>query len=206
MKTSLHSLRQPDVVSFDPAGFEDACADLMRQVQADFRPDALIAVPTGGLHVAEAMARSAGGRLPVLSMTCRRASTAAKNRLAGLKALAARLPRPVADRLRVFEHALLTQRTRPAPAAPYIFDPQELSRLRAWLSGARGRASLLIVDDAVDSGVTLHHVLEAVRGLAPSTAVIRSAVITVTTPRPLAQPHYALHQGQLCRFPWSLDA
>ena len=198
--------RRQDVVTLDRSGFEDACADLMAQVTQDFRPDALIGIRTGGFYVAEAMARSAGSALPVLPLTCRRASTAIKEKSGAFKALVARLPRPLVDRLRVWEHAMLTRGGGTELGEPYRFDPDELSHLDRWLSCHGRGASLLIVDDAVDTGATLAHVMEAVAHRAPDGADIRSAVITVTTPQPRISPWYRLYDQQLCRFPWSFDA
>lgn len=195
-----------DVVSFDQDHFDAACSDLMDGVLQNGRPDALIGIRTGGLYVAEAMARSFGSQVPVLSLTCRRPTTAYKNGVASLKTLVTALPRPVVDRLRVWEHAMLTSRPRSAPPPGHHFDPEELAQLDDWLKGAGKQPSLVVVDDAVDSGATLFRVLEAVLHRAPPSSHIRSAVITVTTPRPIISPDITLYHGQLCRFPWSLDA
>lgn len=172
----------------------------------DFRPDAVIGIRTGGLHVAEAMARKSGLSLPVLPLTCRRASTTVKEKSSAFKALVSQLPRPLVDRLRVWEHAMLTRGSRVEPTEPYRFDPDELSHLDDWLSRAGQGVSLLVVDDAIDTGVTLSHVMDVVRKLAPEGADIRSAVITVTTRQPRISPWYSLYDQQLCRFPWSFDA
>jgi hypoxanthine phosphoribosyltransferase len=192
------------VLSFDQSRFDEACAELLRQASRDAPPDALIGIPTGGLWVAQAMARSVAGSLPVLPLTCRRPSTAAKQRARRLLAPLARLPRRVKDWLRVMEHSLLTAKKRP-PVAPYQFDSAEREHLLEWLGRNRERPVLLVVDDAVDSGATLLRVLAELRDLAPAGAVIRSAVVAVTTKAPLIEPDYVFHR-QLCRFPWSLDA
>lgn len=178
----------------------------MRQVLQEGRPDALIAIPTGGLHVAEAMARTLGTGIPILSLTCRRATTQYKQGMAAFKSLMASLPRPIVDRLRVWEHALLTQRSRPTAPCGYQFDKDELTRLSTWLSAAGKAPSVVVVDDAVDSGATLSQVLDVVHRHAPPGARIRSAAITVTTGQPWVTPHHARYHGQLCRFPWSFDA
>jgi hypoxanthine phosphoribosyltransferase len=205
--TMTMQVPQPhDVVSFDQDHFDGACGDLMDTVLENGRPDALIGIRTGGLYVAEAMARSDGSRLPVLSLTCRRPSSAYKNGVSGLKTLVTSLPRPVVDRLRVWEHAMLTSRPRSAPPPGHHFDPDELAELDGWLGSSGRTPSLVVVDDAVDSGATLFRVLEAVLQRAPPAAYICSAVITVTTSRPIISPDFSLYHGQLCRFPWSLDA
>jgi hypoxanthine phosphoribosyltransferase len=206
MNQILRIPQSPDVVSFDQYHFDDACAALMDRVLEGGRPDALIGIRTGGMYVAEAMARSDGGRMPVLSMTCRRPTTSYKQGIATLKTLVTSLPRPVVDRLRVWEHAMLTSRPRSAPLPGHQFDPEELAELDHWMATSGRAPSLVVVDDAVDSGATLFRVLEAVLHRAAPPTYIRSAVITVTTQRPLISPDYSLYHGQLCRFPWSLDA
>jgi hypoxanthine phosphoribosyltransferase len=198
--------RSAGVVSFDGQRFAAVCAELLRRVDGDRRPDVLIGIRTGGLVVAEAMATAAGGDVPVLAMTCRRPSSRHKPRSSTMRRLVATLPRPILDQLRLAEHALLTRKSTAAPRAEYQFAESELNCLDAWIATAGKQPSLLIVDDAVDSGATLSVVLDAVRRRAPLAAAIRSAAITVTTERPLAIPDYALYYRQLCRFPWSLDA
>ncbi|PKU23239.1 phosphoribosyltransferase family protein [Telmatospirillum siberiense] len=197
--------RRPGVVTFDRAGFDEACAALMRLVVQDGCPDALIGIRTGGLYVAQSMAKAAGYTVPVLSITCRRPSTKYKSGSA-LKRLVTKLPRPIVDRLRVLEHAILTAKPKPPQQDDFHLDGDELKGLANWLEGAGQRPSLVVVDDAIDTGATISRVLDAVAYHAPPTARIRSAVITVTTPKPWALPRYTLYSQQLCRFPWSLDA
>jgi len=198
--------RSGGVVSLDRRRFDEVCAELMRHVADDHRPDALIGIRTGGLVVAEAMAKAAGDGLPILAVTCRRPSSRHKPTSSTVRRMVANLPRPLLDQLRVIEHAVLTRKPPPVPQGDYRFDEDELHDLDAWMASSGARPSVLIVDDAVDSGTTLSVVLDAVRSLAPHGATIRSAAITVTTERPLALPDYALYHRQLCRFPWSLDA
>jgi len=198
-------ISRPAILSFDHRSFDRACAELMQQVLKDGRPDVLIGIKTGGFYVADAMADSATRPIPVLPVTCRRPSTGYKNRLGVVKKIIARLPRPVVDRLRVVEHAVLTRKPRSAVQENFEFDPYETQALEAWLVQAGPSPHVVIVDDAVDSGATLSRVLTLVTDRAPPQARIRSAVITVTTQSPLVDPHYTLHRQQLCRFPWSLD-
>lgn len=183
------------VLTLDGHRFEAACASLWALASGENVPDLLIGIRTGGLVVAEAMARAAGAG-PVLALTCRRPSTAHKQRHGVARDLVARLPRPALDRLRLIEHAVLSRR----PPTLREIDPRELAKLDAC--GAR---AVVIVDDAVDSGATLAAVVAAVRARLPA-AEIRTAAIVVTTERPLIAPDYSLYRGQLCRFPWSLDS
>src|SRR5260221_9041712 len=146
--------RPGGVVSLDRKSFDEVCAELMRLVNRDRRPDVLIGIRTGGLVVAESMAKAAGGDLPVLAMTCRRPSSRHKPKSSTMRRLVANLPRPVLDQLRVMEHALLTRRA-PPPPGQFHFGESELERLEAWVAAAGGRPSPLFVCDAVVSRPTL---------------------------------------------------
>jgi len=199
------NLKQQDVVTFDRDGFDQACAALMQLVVQDGWPDALVGIRTGGIYVAESMAKSVGFSLPVMSLTCRRPSTAAKTRFSAVKKIVSSLPRPLVDKLRVIEHAMLTKKPQRGRPEGYSFDQNELAVLDDWLREAGPNPSIVVVDDAVDTGTTLSLVLDAVSQRAPG-GQVRSAVITVTTVNPWATPRYTLYRRQLCRFPWSLDA
>ncbi|HET8995455.1 MAG TPA: phosphoribosyltransferase family protein, partial [Acetobacteraceae bacterium] len=151
------------VRALDRAGaFETACAQLMQIALRDGRPDALIGIRTGGLVVAEAMASALDEPLPVLPLTSRRAGTAAKSRIKLLPKLLKHAPRPVVDRLRVAELRLLSQRRRRSVQQQHV-DPQEAEAIRAYLTRLPPGRTALVVDDAVDSGVTLAAVLDALR-------------------------------------------
>ena len=196
---------KPRVRTLDRSAFNAACSLLMQYVLQDCRPDLLIGIRTGGLVVAEAMASSVPDAAPVMALTSRRASTGAKSRLPWLPVLLKQLPEPVVDGLRVVEHRVLTPRRRARPQGQHV-DPAEIEQIRQHLTGLDRPGVAVVVDDAVDSGVTLAAVLAALRAVCPAAVKFRSAVITVTAESPLAEPDYALYRGDLCRFPWSFDA
>jgi hypoxanthine phosphoribosyltransferase len=204
-RTPPADFARPSVRTLDQPAFDIACANLLRMVATSYAPTLLVGVRTGGLVVAEAMARAAEGRLPVMPLTCRRASTATKSRVPFLHELLAVLPRGAVDAMRVLEHRLLSPR-RKKQARPPDVDHGEAGAIAALLSCSPGDNRLLVVDDAVDSGVTLATVTDLLRTNCPAPTEIRSAVITVTLEAPRAEPDYALYHGVLCRFPWSFDA
>jgi hypoxanthine phosphoribosyltransferase len=191
--------------TLDSRRFAAACAILMQQVTASYRPNVLIGIRTGGLIVAKAMADAAADAVPVMPLTCRRASTATKSRLKLLPALLAALPRPVVDDLRWLEHRLLSNHRRNRPA-PQEVDHAEAAAIGRWLADGPPSPRVLVVDDAVDSGVTLDTVFRSLRETAPPDTEVRAAVVTVTLDRPLIEPDFTLYRGVLCRFPWSFDA
>jgi hypoxanthine phosphoribosyltransferase len=202
--TMQAAMAQRGVMTFDRESFAAACTQLMDMVCGQGKPQMIVGIPTGGMHVAEAMSDAASW-LPIFPLTCRRPSTRHK-RAHGLKTLVRGLPRPLLDRLRLIEHAVLTRQPKAPAEARFLIDEAELEMLRDAVMAAGPRPSILVVDDAVDTGTTLSVVMDAVRRHAPDGAKIRSAAITVTTDRPLISPDYVLHHRQLCRFPWSLDA
>lgn len=197
---------RPDVVTFNPRQSDKACADLMSVVMRDGRPDVLVGIRTGGLVVADAMSRAAGGRLAVLALTCHRPSSRKKDNAGYLRRMIDKLPERVLDELRVIEHAWLTRDAWWNNRSRIVLDSDELSMIDSWLSRAGAQPDLVVVDDTVDSGATLDLVLRAVRQRAKPGTRIRSAAITVTTAQPLVRPDYALLDRTLCRFPWSRRA
>ncbi len=193
------------VHNLDTDAFESACAALMQRVLHDFRPDLLVGIRTGGIVVAEAMARAAPAAIPLMPLTCRRTSTGVKSRLKLLPAILTALPRPAVDGLRWLEHHLLTARRKTQARVQHI-DHAEAAAIGRHLAQASVALRVLVVDDAVDSGVTLATVLRLLREASPRDTQFRSAVVTVTLAQPLAEPDFALYRNILCRFPWSFDA
>jgi hypoxanthine phosphoribosyltransferase len=185
--------------------FEAACAELTWVVEQDYEPTLVVGIRTGGLVVADSMARAASAPLPLLPVTCRRATTGAKSRIPLFRAALSTLPRPAVDLLRRFEHRL-SATARAHQRRPQLIDHGEIKVIADWLAQRAAQQRILVADDAVDSGVTLGTVLRNLRAVCPSGTEIRTAAITQTLDRPMTRPDYALFHGTLCRFPWSFDA
>jgi hypoxanthine phosphoribosyltransferase len=193
------------VTTLNQMDFDAACGSLMRTVLQDYKPTLLVGVRTGGLIVAEAMARSFAQSLPVMPLTCRRPSTATKSRLPLLHEVLTMLPRDAVDAMRILEHRLFAPRRQRLAKIPNV-DHAEAAAIAMFLRNAHSRQCVLVVDDAVDSGVTLATVTELLRGTCAEETEIRTAVVTVTLEQPRITPDYSLYHGVLCRFPWSFDA
>jgi hypoxanthine phosphoribosyltransferase len=190
--------------TLDPAAFEIACGELAAMVERDYAPALLVGVRTGGLVVAETMARLTSAPLQVLPLTCRRPSTSVKSHLPGLRPLLAALPEPLRNALRRAEHRMAVgHRSAARPTETNLADAFAIGN---WVRMLPNGARVLVVDDAVDSGVTLVTVLRMLRAACPNDVTLRTAVITMTTRDPAVVPDYALYRGVLCRFPWSFDA
>lgn len=174
----------------------------MRMVEAGYAPDILVGIRSGGFCVARVMAECATVPVELLALNCGWGGMQARKRAAAR--ILPHLPRRVSDMLRAVAHRLLTTWRRTARARPRIA-ASERAAIRAHLAQTGGRARILVVDDAVDTGLTLATVLELLRAAAPPGTEIRSACITVTLADPVMRPDYALYSQVLCRFPWSLD-
>lgn len=173
------------IVTLDSEGVAGACRRL-ESLCAGFRPDLIVGIAEGGVEVAGLLFPSADHFV----IASPRSHRGAKGRWLS------RLPVRLLDCLRVIE--LRFRRRRPVLTLPVL--PPDL------LAGAAKARSILIVDDAVDSGATLQAVVAAIRAAAPQ-AGVRSAVLTATRSNPIARPDYCcFSEGTILRFPWSLDA
>lgn len=193
------------VITLDHSGLESHAARLAAFIRrghpAPF--DATVAIRNGGTHVCDSLCRympkeSIGLRSDV---KLQRASTARKSGKAAR--LLRRLPRPLLDLMRMGESIVLQtlHKLSNKNDTSQVTPGKELSAL---LDSADA-PEILIVDDAVDSGMTLEAVRETLLRL-NSRAHITTAVITVTTSNPDIRPDFSLYSDHtLIRFPWSKD-
>ena len=181
------------VLTVDSEKLKTLCGELERLVaQGGYVPDAVVSVATGGTHVGALMFPD----VPHFEALCQRPLTPRKENGA-LRKVLRKMPYWVLDALRILES--LGYRLSPGGRQPEVVLP-EMEEARR----------ILVVDDAVDSGVTLKAVTDALAKRFPD-AEIRSAVLTVTTPKPVQSSLFhcstvpLFHNGTLMRFPWSSD-
>lgn len=179
------------VLTLSPEAFAQACRRL-EAMATPFAPTLVVGIASGGSRVAAEM--FAG--VPHVDVVCRRPSSSSKGDGGLVARLVRRLPRPVTNLLRIAESRILAAVGR--KGRQVIVSPEAAEAI------ARTER-LLIVDDAVDSGHSLRAVAARLADLS-STAYVRTAAITVTTSRPVADPDYALMRNHtLIRFPWAID-
>lgn len=183
------------VVTLDTHSFEAECRRL-RDALKGYNPDLVIAIPTGGRYVADAMFPDKF----VVEISLQRHSTRIKKHNVFFQCVMKNAPYPVLDAMRICESYVLQWLT--TPKRKFI----DKGNIPSTISYAICAASnIIIVDDAIDSGATAEAVANVVRDINPE-AVIRIAVITVTTSNPLIQPDFTLYNNRtLIRFPWSMD-
>ena len=182
-----------EVVTLGPKQFSEACEHLASRI-ASLCPegfDLVIAIPRAGRYVAKELMP----HLPqceYAEITCQRPST--KKKKGTVSAILKTLPTILTDMLRVIE-AWCLPHLPVKPPAVHIPDG----------TLPKGCKRILIVDDSVDSGRTLLAVKNAVAAARPH-ATITTAVITVTTKKPLITPDVRLYDTPvLVRSYWSAD-
>lgn len=183
------------ILSLDWSSFEGVCRHLRSMVDdSGFHPDIVVCVPRAGYYLVEK------GWADCDSMPIKIIKPSADSFVpyGFLKRIFGRLvrflPLYVRDRLRIWDAKRRIKQGRRITdikvELPVI--PESVERV-------------LIVDDAVDSGITLAAVIAAFKRM-KSHIIIRSAVITVTGNKPLCMPDYFLYNNSiLVRMPWSID-
>lgn len=180
------------VITLTRDTFPQACQQLAAKIGAC--PDVLVAIRTGGAYLGAELCRV--WQLPperYVEVELQRPSTAAKQGL--IARIISRLPRKVADWLRVAEATVLSW--MPRKQRRFEYTAEQLAHLP---QGAR----VLVVDDAVDSGMTMQAVVNATA--AATGSVPATAAIVVTCADPAIRPDFSLYNNVLIRFPWSKDA
>jgi len=192
------------VITLDEFKFEEACKSLARMSNI-WKPDCLLGIRTGGYVVAKKMQPHYDKSvIPVFAVTKQRSSTKAKQASALIPFILKTLPYWITNRLRVLEHNKLTRKEITGFAASaWVPDADEWEILKTGLTRLTP-SRILIVDDAIDTGVTMSAVEKAIKALCPY-AEVRTAVIVQSTANPLVRPNDVLFSQQLCRFPWSHD-
>lgn len=173
------------VLTLTPERFTEACHELERMIPT--RPDVVLGIASGGVYVADEIFSG----LPHAQVACRRPSTSRKERHSRLTAMLRHMPIWMCDMLRRIEAHMLAGRERPVPAVEV---PRSVIDAK----------TILVVDDAVDSGATMQAVVRTVEKANPAAHVVTAAVV-VTTKTPAVRPDYHLYDNILIRFPWAHD-
>ncbi|EAQ06425.1 phosphoribosyltransferase family protein [Yoonia vestfoldensis] len=166
------------------------------------RPDLLVGVATGG----ELCGRLISEHFPagLISVVMRRPSTSYKKTTL-IKIVLSSLPYAITNLFRGVEDALLERYTKKVPIS---VPTDELRRDIAVVAAAverQGLQSVLVVDDAIDSGATLACIVAELKAALPSNVRIITAVLTQTRPTPAISADFRLYDCVMLRFPWSLD-
>lgn len=177
--------------------FTEACHELAEKIKRDkFVPTLVIGIASGGVYVLANLDFDNAQKLEVVQ---RRPSTEKKQK-SSLTFLFKYVPYWILNIARNFESWYLELR-------PAERDHKSMREIAKQLDSKliKSHKNILVVDDAVDSGVTLNAVTLAVDSVCSEGAQIKTAVLTVTNEDPIMKPDYFLHTEVLLRFPWSND-
>lgn len=185
-------------------GFELACKRLAETIEGSAKSyDLYVGVATGGKFVAEKVHDNISASAPLMIVKRQRPGTGAKKKFGSLKKIISILPTFIQDALRVVESRIAEHRFENNRHLPRKKNTVEIltPAVRLPQDGVR---SILIIDDAVDSGATLEDVKNHVANMFPGSQ-IHTAALTVTHRNPLIRPDYVLHQHAIVKCPWALD-
>lgn len=181
--------------------FDDACSSLAQIVGACYSPNLIVGIARGGDFVAKnIISKGYFGDAFYISVKCQRNSTKSKGKIR-LDVLLKMMPRVATNFLRRFESVALEWMFYSRGPS---FD-RKVAFIESDLQQLRYAKNVLIVDDAVDSGVTMQTVRDWVMETNPA-ASIKTAAITTTFEFPVCCPDFSLYRDVLVRFPWSNDA
>lgn len=184
------------VLTLSPQLLSEAACQLSQRVRsAGCSPALIVGIRSGGAEVSRLM-RPYFPDAQYAEVRLSRPSTRQKE--SGFaQRLLRRLPLWLCDVLRIVESRLGEWRSRGQL-------PERVGEVHLEAEVPAG-GTILLIDDAIDTGATVHALRQHLALCYPSSEV-RVAVITVTTAHPVYDADYCLyHDRTLCRFPWSND-
>lgn len=193
------SLFRP-VLTLSGAQFHDACALLGDRINELCSPDLIVVVPRAGDFIwGELKKIPAFEEVNVVQIKAQRGFT--KHKSKGLiKPVLVRLPRAINNFLRHLEATV-------RELMFYLRGPG-VSRFLEYEDGVVDcvvkAKRIVIIDDAIDSGVSIKNIREFLSQKNPL-ATIHVAVITTTFEEPLVFADISLYDRQIIRFPWAED-
>lgn len=178
--------------------------ELLSLIQKDLKQiDMLIGIATGGIYVSQPMYKvlqEEKWRGEYAEIKLSRPSTQKKESL-GVTKILTKLPYSLLNILRIIEVKMLE-----------TFNSKQYDRSiegRAHFTEAQSKSikqskSLLLIDDAIDTGSTMLALKNVIETINP-TITVYIAVLTMTHKRPYIQPDYTLYKNVLLRCPWAMD-
>lgn len=196
------------VITLDPGAFvkhAERLALMIAKCSGVSRFDAVVGVRRGGAVVCDALCRYLPENYYVVrsDVSLQRPST--KRKGGKVNKVLKMLPLPILDFLRMAESMLLSLHKKLSSSRSKTASQVLLSdELKDVINGKKC-PTILIIDDAIDSGDTLQAIMRAVKIENPNAEIV-TAVITTTTSNPVVRPDFSLYRNHtLIRFPWSND-
>lgn len=190
------------VISFEQKTFDDFLENTLKDWKNDSSKILVLGIKEGGVYLAEnvfQVLRNSANQVDLKFIKCQRPTTSFKKKNEFRKAFIQTIfkisPIIILDLLRNVEHYFLTKKSIEYNRE-IILD--EIINFNLY-------DKIVIVDDAVDSGVTLQKVNDYVQSLAVKTTEVKSLAVVITSNNAIVTPDFYLYKDVLIRFPWSLD-
>lgn len=185
--------------------FDSCCCMLCDKIkQKDYSPDIVIGVLTGGGYVGRIVHYELNllrHNILYKEIKLQRRSTKAKSK-SHIGVILKHLPNFCLDVLRILEVELLELKAKfiePMRSGNVVFDGETEILLR------QGYKKILIVDDCIDTGMTLKTIKDSIQKRYGGTNEIKIAVITTAHRHPVINADFFLYNRVLVRFPWAFD-
>ena len=190
------------VINFEQKNFDDFLENTLKDWKNDSSKILVLGIKEGGVYLAEnvfQVLRNSANQVDLKFIKCQRPSTSVKKKNEFRKAFIQTIfkisPVIILDLLRNVEHYFLTKKSIEYNRE-IILD--EIINFNLY-------DKIVIVDDAVDSGVTLQKVNDYVQSLVVNTTEVKSLAVVITSNNAIVTPDFYLYKDVLIRFPWSLD-
>lgn len=182
------------IITLNDIEFAENCLKLSTLAK-DCKPSLYIAIATGGVYVAEKM----GLDHFALISSSRNNKTKKSKKI--VQYMIKILPRWINNFLRQIEFKIQLSKWDNTNRN-IIIDADTINELKKLDPDS----TILIIDDAIDSGNSLIQIIEEIKKINQNIK-IKSAVIVVTEKEKAKYlPDFYLYENVLIRFPWALDA
>ena len=169
----------------------------------NFIPDIILGIATGGIYISQPIKecfeeKAWHGFYAEIKLS--RHTTKIK-KSTNIKSILQRLPYDILNLLRILEVTLFEKMKSNA------YNPNKESRVylpKKLQEEIKDAKSILLVDDAIDTGTTLLAIKNVIKSLNPH-ITIKVAVLTVTHKEPYIEPEYTNYKRTLLRCPWAED-
>lgn len=181
------------VKTLHKSDFEKQCQNLFSKIE--MQPDVVVGILNGGGFVLDEYKKNALGKTEFATVKLQRDLTKGIKRKNLLQKCLKALPNRLLDGLRRLEHHRSLNRK--------LNKIQSDIEIKINLKPEKVN-TILILDDALDSGVTIKSVIQYLQKQCLNSE-IKTAVISWTNSESIITPDYYIFKNTLVRFPWSLD-
>ena len=192
------------VITLSQKELRNEAFSLCNTIREDhFTPDIILGIATGGIYISRPMKecfeeKAWHGFYTEIKLS--RHTTKIKKSI-NIKSILLKLPYSILNLLRMLEVTLFEK------MKSNTYNPNKESRVtltKELQDNIKNANSILLVDDAIDTGTTLLAIKNVIKSLNPH-ITIKVAVLTVTHKEPYIEPEYTNYKRVLLRCPWAED-